>query len=275
MPTFLAVRCFACGTFQSIQRTKQSKWACKLCHEKQSFQRAYAMSDAAKDVRYAVQELNYMRGEAEQQLQAFEREWQGNAGHCLQGQNCAHSVDLGERWEVLDEANSQHCLRQEREVHDDQHFPANISAKAQEAQQDAHASTRFQSTSVRGNLNGIERPLSRWAKYTPLSHHPIDDNIGVASLYEPTEARMWHNPDQFGMPVSFSSADDGGHEIMSVAARNVGELMCKEELAKALHTETRDFTNLQSTGNSFGSCDATSEMDGGGWERILSEDDAG
>lgn len=214
MPTFLAVRCFACGTFQSIQRTKQSKWACKLCHEKQSFQRAYAMSDAAKDVRYAVQELNYMRGEAEQQLQAFEREWQGNAGHCLQGQNCAHSVDLGERWEVLDEANSQHCLRQEREVHDDQHFPANISAKAQEAQQDAHASTRFQSTSVRGNLNGIERPLSRWAKYTPLSHHPIDDNIGVASLYEPTEARMWHNPDQFGMPVSFSSADDGGHEVI-------------------------------------------------------------
>jgi len=64
MPTFLAVRCYACGTFQATQKTKQPRWSCKLCQEKQSLQRAYATSDAAKDIRSVVQELNFARGAA-------------------------------------------------------------------------------------------------------------------------------------------------------------------------------------------------------------------
>ena len=61
--TFLAVRCYSCSAFQGIQRTQQSKYACKLCNTKQSITRVFA-SGTGKEVRLAVQTLNRARLEA-------------------------------------------------------------------------------------------------------------------------------------------------------------------------------------------------------------------
>ena len=61
--TFLAVRCCSCSAFQGIQRTQQSKYACKLCNTKQSITRVFA-SGTGKEVRLAVQTLNRARLEA-------------------------------------------------------------------------------------------------------------------------------------------------------------------------------------------------------------------
>ena len=38
-PEYLALRCFACEMFQCIRRTKAKRWECRICREKQSFQR--------------------------------------------------------------------------------------------------------------------------------------------------------------------------------------------------------------------------------------------
>eukprot|EP00466_Bigelowiella_natans_P007569 jgi/Bigna1/147153/aug1.130_g21861 len=58
---YVAVRCFNCATFQSMQRTKLGTFKCKLCNEKQSLKKVYAISDRAKDIRKVVQDLNMHR----------------------------------------------------------------------------------------------------------------------------------------------------------------------------------------------------------------------
>ncbi|EOD10537.1 hypothetical protein EMIHUDRAFT_120548 [Emiliania huxleyi CCMP1516] len=70
MPDFLCLRCYACGTFQSVQRTVRPKWACKVCTEKQSVLRSYCGSTVASDVRRAVQALNLARGRSDAALAA-------------------------------------------------------------------------------------------------------------------------------------------------------------------------------------------------------------
>jgi len=55
---FIAVRCFSCKNFQVIIASKKSKFQCKICHENQSVQKVYAISNQAKDIRMVVQTLN-------------------------------------------------------------------------------------------------------------------------------------------------------------------------------------------------------------------------
>ena len=56
--TFCALRCHACSKFCVQLQKKSGKWACPVCGAAQSALRCYAVSDRAKDVRLAVQQLN-------------------------------------------------------------------------------------------------------------------------------------------------------------------------------------------------------------------------
>mmetsp|Transcript_14214 Transcript_14214/g.19756 ORF Transcript_14214/g.19756 Transcript_14214/m.19756 type:complete len:206 (+) Transcript_14214:69-686(+) len=58
---YVAARCFKCATFQSMRRLKLRTFKCKLCNEKQSLKKIYAISDHAKDIRKVVQDLNMHR----------------------------------------------------------------------------------------------------------------------------------------------------------------------------------------------------------------------
>ncbi len=55
---FQAVRCYKCMTFQSQLVKKVQTFCCAICHEKQTIQRVYAISNVAKDIRLHVQRLN-------------------------------------------------------------------------------------------------------------------------------------------------------------------------------------------------------------------------
>jgi uncharacterized Zn finger protein (UPF0148 family) len=61
--TFYAVKCASCGTFQSILFNKRGKFSCKICNEKQSIQKKYAISNKNKDIRQVVMDLNMARAE--------------------------------------------------------------------------------------------------------------------------------------------------------------------------------------------------------------------
>jgi hypothetical protein len=62
----IAVECFACHMFQSIIKSKNNHFNCKICHEKQTVRKIYAISDNGKgmveilmlDIRGIVQKLN-------------------------------------------------------------------------------------------------------------------------------------------------------------------------------------------------------------------------
>jgi hypothetical protein len=58
MPTFLALCCAFCHKYQVQQDKKVKKFTCPCCHQQQSYQRIYAISDKAKDIRLVVQDLN-------------------------------------------------------------------------------------------------------------------------------------------------------------------------------------------------------------------------
>lgn len=59
---FLAVQCYQCSTMQAKQQKKSNnKWSCSICNEKQSFQKIFARSTAAKDIRKFVQDFNMSR----------------------------------------------------------------------------------------------------------------------------------------------------------------------------------------------------------------------
>eukprot|EP01127_Copromyxa_protea_P005106 TRINITY_DN1494_c1_g1_i1.p1 TRINITY_DN1494_c1_g1~~TRINITY_DN1494_c1_g1_i1.p1 ORF type:complete len:301 (-),score=83.85 TRINITY_DN1494_c1_g1_i1:333-1235(-) len=67
MPEYLALRCFSCGTFQSHQLRKDSKFSCLICKEKQSYRKVYARSFKAADIRPIVQQFNMRRGEMDEE----------------------------------------------------------------------------------------------------------------------------------------------------------------------------------------------------------------
>ena len=58
MPSFVALCCAFCHKYQVQQDKKVKKFTCPCCHQQQSFQRIYAISDKAKDIRLVVQDLN-------------------------------------------------------------------------------------------------------------------------------------------------------------------------------------------------------------------------
>lgn len=59
---FLAVQCYQCSTMQAKQQKKSNnKWSCAICNEKQSLQKIFARSTAAKDIRKFVQDFNMSR----------------------------------------------------------------------------------------------------------------------------------------------------------------------------------------------------------------------
>lgn len=47
---FMVVQCAKCTLYQSNQKTKSGKWQCKVCNEKQSFRKIFAISDKSKFV---------------------------------------------------------------------------------------------------------------------------------------------------------------------------------------------------------------------------------
>lgn len=49
---FIAVRCFSCKIFQALMVSKKSKFQCKVCHENQTVQKVYAISNQAKGNEY-------------------------------------------------------------------------------------------------------------------------------------------------------------------------------------------------------------------------------
>ncbi|KAJ2829630.1 hypothetical protein FBU31_002657 [Coemansia sp. 'formosensis'] len=67
MPNYQVVRCANddCAKFQSQQEKKTGKWACVVCGLKQSLKRVYFQSNAPKECRSMVMELNMKRGQAE------------------------------------------------------------------------------------------------------------------------------------------------------------------------------------------------------------------
>ncbi|GMH33345.1 hypothetical protein BSKO_01179 [Bryopsis sp. KO-2023] len=69
MPEYMCVQCFSCETYQVQQVKKANKFQCKMCGEKQSVQKIFAVSDKAKDVRLVVQERNMKRSEEGQSVQ--------------------------------------------------------------------------------------------------------------------------------------------------------------------------------------------------------------
>jgi hypothetical protein len=62
---FVALKCAACGVFQSQQRRKDRKFACRMCGAKQSVTKVFAISHAAKDIRGVVQRYNELRSRGE------------------------------------------------------------------------------------------------------------------------------------------------------------------------------------------------------------------
>jgi len=60
---FIAVQCFKpnCHLFQVVQRRKDNKWQCRVCQEKQSILKTYAISYKASDIRGVVQRYNMLR----------------------------------------------------------------------------------------------------------------------------------------------------------------------------------------------------------------------
>jgi hypothetical protein len=48
---FITVKCFSCNTFQSQIKNKTNKFNCKICNEKQSVLKIYAISNNSKDIR--------------------------------------------------------------------------------------------------------------------------------------------------------------------------------------------------------------------------------
>nr|XP_032831777.1 MRN complex-interacting protein isoform X1 [Petromyzon marinus] len=69
MVDFQVLRCYACGTFQVHQVKSSSKFTCKMCGEKQSVKKVYAVS-SGKDCRMIVQQLNRSQGEKHDQRAA-------------------------------------------------------------------------------------------------------------------------------------------------------------------------------------------------------------
>jgi hypothetical protein len=63
---FLALRCFQCSHWVVQQRTKNSKWSCRLCGAKQSITKVYGVSSSAKEVRALVQQLAMRAGLAQE-----------------------------------------------------------------------------------------------------------------------------------------------------------------------------------------------------------------
>lgn len=59
---FHVVQCYSCATFQVHQVKKVTKWACKLCGEKQSLKKVFGQGTGA-ECREHVQKLNTRRGE--------------------------------------------------------------------------------------------------------------------------------------------------------------------------------------------------------------------
>lgn len=45
---FLAVECFSCKMFQVIIKSKKNHFNCKICNEKQTVRKIYAISNQAK-----------------------------------------------------------------------------------------------------------------------------------------------------------------------------------------------------------------------------------
>eukprot|EP01080_Neovahlkampfia_damariscottae_P003996 gene3996-7252_t len=71
---FICVECFSCKTFQVIIVSKKSKFQCKICNEKQSVRKIYAISDKAKDIRAVVQKMNENRDEIEERVEEIVQE---------------------------------------------------------------------------------------------------------------------------------------------------------------------------------------------------------
>jgi hypothetical protein len=65
----MCLKCFECGAFQGSEKKKSAKFACLICHAKQSVRKVYATSELAKDIRLTVQRLNMQRGEHDLQQQ--------------------------------------------------------------------------------------------------------------------------------------------------------------------------------------------------------------
>lgn len=76
-----------------------SRWACKLCGEKQSLQRVFARSHSAKDCRLVVQRYNTARGavEAEDTERALETAAAAEAGGWAE-EDAWEEEQGGEQW---------------------------------------------------------------------------------------------------------------------------------------------------------------------------------
>jgi len=212
MPTFLAVRCYSCSTFQVIQRTKQTRWTCKLCHEKQSLQRAYATSWAARDARAVVQQLNLARGMASQDAIASfgNAQWSDGEGQCgphdqsdsVSGAGPEYSLALNDRRSAGDAADWHGADRPSAwrsDWRDDRTrtYPAACSQRYPQADLPFTAS----GTDAWNNVTPVDvtsmdalagrsaalcgepgRPFSRWAKYASLS--PAGEQLSGCAVDE-------------------------------------------------------------------------------------------
>ncbi|KYQ91457.1 hypothetical protein DLAC_08424 [Tieghemostelium lacteum] len=61
MVEYICIQCYACSMFQSKQKAKVNTFQCKVCGEKQSIRKIYAISYTPKDVRTIVQQYNEKR----------------------------------------------------------------------------------------------------------------------------------------------------------------------------------------------------------------------
>lgn len=59
----LALQCFSCKHFSAQQRTKNGKWQCKRCGEKQSILKIFVVSYFASDIRKHIMNLNKIQGD--------------------------------------------------------------------------------------------------------------------------------------------------------------------------------------------------------------------
>ncbi|XP_060573601.1 uncharacterized protein LOC132731438 [Ruditapes philippinarum] len=65
---FHVVQCYSCQTFQVHQVKKTTKWACKMCGEKQSLKKVYGRGTGV-ECRQHVQRLNTLRADLDQQTE--------------------------------------------------------------------------------------------------------------------------------------------------------------------------------------------------------------
>lgn len=73
MPTFVIVQCYSCYMFLPQQQTKNNKFSCRFCGEKQSIVKVHGRSENAKDLRGPVQQLNAQHGaERDRKIQSRE-----------------------------------------------------------------------------------------------------------------------------------------------------------------------------------------------------------